>query len=242
MGSDSDRMTGSGTESGGTKNAGRAEGLARAAAAAGRRGPPPVHLWNPPHCGDIGLRIARDGTWFYQGSPIGRPALVRLFASILRRDPEGHVLVTPVEKVSIEVEDAPFIAQDVEQREDGTLVFTTNVGDVVEAGPQNAIRVEIDPQTGEPRPYLHVRRGLEARIDRKTFYRLVEMATIVPHRGEDWLGLHSQGAVLSPLAGRPTCLIPRRGILTGAAAFPYTPTGYEGGKTWPVIPHAAMPR
>ena len=172
---------------------GAAEGLARAAAEAGRKGPPPVHLWNPPHCGDIGLRIARDGTWFYQGSPIGRQGLVRLFASILRRDPDGYVLVTPVEKVSVAVEDAPFVAQDVEAR-DGALVFTTNVGDVVEAGPANAIRVARDPATGEPRPYLHVRRGLEALIDRKTFYRLVEIGEVAQHEGADWFGVRSRGA------------------------------------------------
>lgn len=172
---------------------GAAEGLARAAAEAGRRGPPPVHLWNPPHCGDIGLRIARDGTWFYQGSPIGRQGLVRLFASILRRDPDEYVLVTPVEKVSVAVEDAPFVAQDVEAR-DGALVFTTNVGDVVEAGPENAVRVARDPATGEPRPYLHVRRGLEALIDRKTFYRLVEIGEVAQHEGADWFGVRSRGA------------------------------------------------
>jgi hypothetical protein len=189
MGSGDDGMSGREPAAGGA-----VEGLARAAAAAGRRGPPPVHLWNPPHCGDIGMRIARDGTWFYQNSPIGRPGLVRLFASILRRDPEGHVLVTPVEKVSVEVEDAPFIALDVEAREDGTLVFTTNVGDVVEAGPENAIRVERDAATGEPRPYLHVRRGLEALIDRKTFYRLVELGEVAAHAGEDWFGIRSGGA------------------------------------------------
>lgn len=174
--------------------ASRAEGLAAAAAAAGRRGPPPVHLWNPPHCGDIGLRIARDGTWFYAGTPIGRPAMVRLFASILRRDPEEYVLVTPVEKVSITVEDAPFIATDAEMGPDGRLRFVTNVGDVVEAGPEHGIRVEQDPLTGQPRPYLHVRHGLEARIDRKTFYRLVEMGTTEVHEGTEWFGVRTADA------------------------------------------------
>lgn len=103
-----------------------------AAAAASGRGPPPVHLWDPPHCGDIDIRIARDGTWSYQGSPIGRPALVRLFASVLRRDPDGFCLVTPVEKLRIAVEDAPFAAIGLE-RSGGVLRFATNVGDVVEA-------------------------------------------------------------------------------------------------------------
>ena len=86
------------------------EGLGVAAARAAGRGSAPVHLWNPPFCGDIGMRIARDGAWFYQGTPIGRPAMVRLFSTILRRDPDRYVLVTPVEKVGIEVEDAPFLA------------------------------------------------------------------------------------------------------------------------------------
>lgn len=170
-----------------------ADGLARAAGEARRKGPPPVHLWNPPDCGAIDMRIARDGTWFYQGTPIGRPAMVRLFASILRRDPEGFVLVTPVEKVHIQVDDAPFVAQDVEARE-GALAFATNVGDEVVAGPDNPIRVARDPATGEPSPYLHVRRGLEARIDRKTFYRLVEMGETRAHEGRDWFGVASQGA------------------------------------------------
>ena len=139
------------------------------------KGPPPVHLWDPPHTGDIDIRIARDGTWFHEGTVIEREALVRLFASILKREGDRHFLVTPVEKVGIVVEDAPFLAIDME-RGDDALTFETNVGDRVTAGPENAIRVEEDLETGEPSPYLHVRRGLEARIDRKTFYRLAEIA------------------------------------------------------------------
>lgn len=140
------------------------------------RGLPPVHLWNPPHCGEIDIRIRKDGVWFHEGTPIGREALVRLFSTVLRKDPDGFHLVTPVEKMRIVVEDAPFIAIRVD-REGEALRFLTNVGDVVEAGPDNAIRVEMDPASGEPRPYLHVRRGLEALIARPVFYELVEMAT-----------------------------------------------------------------
>lgn len=152
-----------------------AEGLAAAATKAAQKGPPPVHLWNPPFCGDLDMEIRADGTWFYLGTPIGREALVRLFASILKVEDGRFYLVTPVEKVGIRVADAPFIAVDF-QAEGGDLVFTTNVGDRVTAGPDHTIRVTEDAQTGEPRPYLHVRRGLEARIDRKSFYRLAEIA------------------------------------------------------------------
>jgi hypothetical protein len=171
-----------------------AEGLLQAATrAAPKRGLPPVHLWNPPDCGPIDMRIARDGTWFYLGTPIGRPAMVRLFSTILRKDPEGFVLVTPVEKVGITVDDAPFVAVDVEER-GGALFFTTNVGDEVAAGADHPIRVERDPATGEPSPYVHVRAGLEARIDRKTFYRLVELGEVRPHEGRDWFGVASGDA------------------------------------------------
>ncbi len=170
------------------------EGVAQAAKAAGGRGLPPVHLWNPPHCGEIDIRIRKDGVWFHEGTPIGREALVRLFSTVLRLDPDGYHLVTPVEKMKIVVEDAPFIATRVD-REGDKLVFQTNVGDTVEAGPDNAIRVEIDPATGEPRPYLHVRRGLEALIARPVFYELAEMATL---SGDTW-GVSSNGAVF-PIA------------------------------------------
>jgi len=146
-----------------------------AAAKTGQRGLPPVHLWNPPHCGEIDIVIKRDGLWFHEGTPIGREALVRLFSTVLRLDPDGYHLVTPAEKMKIKVEDAPFIAVRVD-RVGEALRFLTNVGDEVEAGPDNAIRVQSDPVTGEPRPYLHVRRGLEARIARPVFYELVEMA------------------------------------------------------------------
>ena len=151
------------------------DGVAAAVKQAPGRGLPPVHLWHPAHCGEIDIRIARNGQWFHEGSPIGREALVRLFSTVLRKDPDGYYLVTPVEMMKIVVEDAPFTAVQVE-RVGAALVFTTNVGDVVEAGPDNQIRVGADPTTGEPQPYLHVRRGLEARLRRPVFYELVEMA------------------------------------------------------------------
>lgn len=156
-----------------------ADSLAQAVTGAVKKGPPPVHLWNPPFSGDIDMRIARDGTWYYQGTPIRRPALVRLFASILRRDGDAFFLVTPVEKVRLTVEDAPFVAVDFTVSGEGdetVIAFETNVGDVTEAGPDNPIRVEEDRETGEPSPYVHVRRGLEALIDRKSFYRLAELS------------------------------------------------------------------
>ncbi|RAP40884.1 proteophosphoglycan precursor [Rhodovulum viride] len=172
------------------------ESLAEAARAASGKGLPPVHLWNPPFCGDIDMRIARDGTWFYLGTPIGRAPLVRLFSTILKREGDRHFLVTPVEKVGITVDDAPFVAVDVEQSvADGepVLSFTTNVGDRVEAGPGHEIRVTRDPRTGEPAPYLHVRAGLQALIDRKSFYRMAEIGDTVRHEGRDWFGFRSKG-------------------------------------------------
>ncbi len=174
-----------------------AEGIASAARSASRRGLPPVHLWDPPFCGDLDMRIARDGTWFYLGTPIGRPALVRLFASILKREDDRYFLVTPVEKVGIRVDDAPFLAVDFAVEgagADQSLTFETQVGDLTTAGPDNPIRVTRDPVTGEPAPYVHVRRGLEALIDRKSFYRLVEIATVRPIDDVDQLGLWSGGA------------------------------------------------
>lgn len=155
------------------------EGVVAAASGPGR-GLPPVHLWNPDHCGAIDIVIRRNGLWVHEGTPIGREGLVRLFSTVLRKDPDGYHLVTPAEKLRIEVEDAPFIAIRVDQTPgpDGEplLRFVTNVGDVVEAGPANAIRVESIGQDAEPRPYVHVRRGLEALIARPVFYELADMA------------------------------------------------------------------
>ncbi len=162
------------------------------ASAASGRGPAPVHLWNPAACGEIDIRIARDGSWSHQGSPIGRPALVRLFSTVLRRDEDGFWLVTPVEKLRIAVDDAPFLAVGVE-RSDGALRFATNVGDVVEAGPDHPLRVEVG-EGGEPRPYLRVRGGLDALIARPVFYDLVEMAEPLRTPGGRRLGVRSNGA------------------------------------------------
>ena len=166
------------------------EGLLAAAKTAGARGPAPVHLWNPPFCGDLDMEIRPDGTWFYNGTPIGRPEMVRLFSSILKREGDSFFLVTPVEKVGIRVVDAPFLAVDAE-REGEAVVFTTNVGERIAAGPDHLIRMAGTPEV--PRPYLHVRRGLEALIDRKTFYRLAEICELTP---EGKLALRSQGVLI----------------------------------------------
>lgn len=174
-----------------------AEGIAEAAQAAARRGPPPVHLWNPPFCGDLDMRIARDGTWFYLGTPIGRKPLVRLFASILKREGARYYLVTPVEKVGITVDDAPFVAVDFTASGSGraqSLTFATNVDDEATAGPDHPIRIVRDPETGEPAPYVLIRRNLEALIDRKSFYRLVDLGTEEPVDGVLQFGVWSAGA------------------------------------------------
>jgi uncharacterized protein len=153
-------------------------GLADIARMAQERKLLPVEKWDPPHCGDSLMRIARDGTWFHEGRPIDRPAMVRLFASILRREPDGgFVLVTPVEKLSIEVEDAPFLA--VETRSEGegrarSIAFRLNTGDVVIAGPDHGLRLE--PAGDGPHPYLTVRAGLEALLARPVYYELAEIA------------------------------------------------------------------
>jgi len=170
-----------------------ADGIAASARAAKKgKGLPPVHKWNPPFCGDLDMRIARDGTWFYLGTPIGRFELVRLFSSILRKDGDDYFLVTPVEKVGIKVDDAPFVAVDFTAEGSGeaqVLTFHTHVGDTAVAGPDHPIRVTRDPETGEPSPYVLVRANLEALIDRKSFYRLVEIGA--HHDG--WFGLWSSG-------------------------------------------------
>lgn len=167
--------------------------VAQAARQAPGRGLPPVHLWNPAHSGEIDIVIRRDGSWWHEGAKIGRERLVRLFSTVLRKDPDGIWLVTPVEKMKITVEDAPFVAVRVDREADEggrpVLKFLTNVGDEVEAGPENPIRVETATD-GEPRPYVHVRRGLEALIARPVFYELVELAEA---RGGE-LGVESHGA------------------------------------------------
>ncbi|SFR38493.1 DUF1285 domain-containing protein [Litoreibacter janthinus] len=168
-----------------------AESIAAAAKEVTKGGMPPVDKWNPPFCGDLDMRIARDGTWFYLGTPIGRAGLVKLFSSIIRKDGDDYFLVTPVEKVGIIVDDAPFVAIDFDVAGDGedqNLTFETHVGDQFVAGPEHPIRVAYDAD-GEPSPYVLVRRNLEALIDRKSFYRLVDLGV---HRNE-WFGVWSGG-------------------------------------------------
>jgi hypothetical protein len=170
-----------------------ATSLAASIKATKSRGLPPVEEWNPPFCGDIDMEIHRDGTWFYEGTPIGRPALVKLFASILICEEGEYFLVTPVEKVGIRVQDVPFVAVDFEASGEGNaqqLTFKTNLDDTSVAGPNMPLRFERDAQTGEPSPYVGVRRNLEALIDRKSFYRLVDLG--LHHDG--WFGVWSGGA------------------------------------------------
>ena len=159
---------------------------------------PPVHLWNPDFCGDIDMRLARDGTWYYMGTPIGRKPMVKLFSTVLRLDDDGkYYLVTPVEKIGITVDDAPFVAVEATifgDGEDQTIVFRTNVDDEVIAGPDNPIRVAIDPETQEPSPYVMVRDGLEALIARSVFYQLVDLGVETEKDGETILGIWSKGS------------------------------------------------
>jgi hypothetical protein len=172
------------------------DAIARSAGEAGRRGPPPVHLWNPPFCGDLDMRIAADGTWFYLKTPIGRPALVKLFASVLKREAGKYFLVTPVEKCGIVVEDAPFLAVElkVERASDGqTLHFRTNVDDWVACGAEHALRFEPEVDTGGLKPYLHVRRDLWAKVTRALFYDLVELGEERDLGGEQMFGVVSGG-------------------------------------------------
>ena len=177
------------------------DSLVAAARAAGGRGPAPVHLWNPAYCGEIDMRIARDGTWYYAGTPIGRPALVKLFASVLRRDPERFVLVTPVERVGIAVEDAPFLAVEMAAQEESgqqALTFRTNVDDVVTADADHPLRFEREA-TGGLRPYILVRGGLEARLTRTLFYDLVALGEEREVAERAMFGVSSRG-VFFPMA------------------------------------------
>jgi hypothetical protein len=154
---------------------------------------PPVERWNPEHCGTSGMRIARDGTWFHEGSPIGRQAMVRLFSTILRREPDGSfVLVTPVEKLDIEVEDAPFVAVELKSEGEGegrSLAFRLNTGDLVVAGPEHPLRFAAGADG--PHPYVEVRGGLEALIARPVYYELANLALA---EGAEPAGLWSSGA------------------------------------------------
>lgn len=181
---------------------GRTSGLdaiAGAARAAGAPGLPPVHLWNPPFCGDLDLRIAADGTWHYLKTPIGRPALVKLFASVLRREGDKYYLVTPVEKCGIRVDDAPFLAVEMEvetRAERSILHFRTNVDDWVACGQEHALRFE--PEAGGAlKPYLHVRAGLWAKVTRALFYDLVARGEEHVVDGERMFGIASDSAFFS---------------------------------------------
>ena len=171
-----------------------AESLLATVTKAAKKGPPPVHLWNPPFCGDIDMRIARDGTWFYLGTPIGRAPMVKLFSSILKREGDAYFLVTPGEKVGIKVDDAPLLAVDVTATgagQDQVLRFVTKTEDEVEADAEHPITVTLI--NGEPAPYIHVRAGLSALIDRKSFYRLIELGCHEVRDGQSWFGLWSHG-------------------------------------------------
>jgi|TARA_B100001057_G_scaffold189663_1_gene190440 hypothetical protein len=175
-----------------------AEGIAAAARAAIKsQTSPPVMDWNPPFCGDLDIRIARNGTWYYLGTPIGRFELVKLFSSILKIEEGKYFLVTPVEKVGIKVDDAPFVAVDFNEIEitgKKALKFETQVGDEVVASVINPIRVERDAVSDEPAPYIHIRNGLDALIDRKTFYRLIDIGQHKKYENEDWFGIESASA------------------------------------------------
>ena len=171
---------------------GRLGSLAAAIGGLGTRGPAPVHLWHPPFCGDIAMRIAADGTWFYAGTPITRPALVRLFASVLRRDEERFVLVTPAECVGIEVEDAPFAAVAMAEHDD-RLSFVTNVGDEVEAGAAHPLRFAVDGDGGV-KPYVLVRDALWARLTRSLAIELLDRVedhdgSVAIRSGDAWFEL-----------------------------------------------------
>lgn len=164
---------------------------------AGGRGAAPVEQWNPPYCGDIDLRIAADGAWFYMKTPIGRPALVKLFASVLKREGDRYFLVTPVEKIGITVEDAPFLAVEMNMTPDEAgdiLNFRTNVDDWVPCGPGHELRFEPEAGTGGLKPYLHVRRGLWAKVTRSLFYDLVERGEECDVAGVLKFGVASGGA------------------------------------------------
>ncbi len=165
------------------------------------KGLPPVDLWNPPYCGDIGLKIAADGTWFYQESPIGRQPLVKLFSSVLRKDDDGaHYLVTPVEKIAINVEDAPFLAVEMIPVDIGLnqiLTFRTNVDDEVVIDLRHPLRFDLDPTHGGLKPYILVRGRLEALVTRALYYDLVELAEINEVDGVPTFGVWSSGHFFS---------------------------------------------
>lgn len=160
----------------------------------------PVEDWNPPYCGELPIRIDRHGRWHYLDSPIGRERLVQLFSRILKFEDGRYYLVTPGEKIGITVEDAPFLAVALEvegQGEQRRLMFSTNIGEAVVADAEHRLCVTTDPQSGEPAPYLHVRRGLQAKLSRPVFYELVELAEETEQEGRTALCVRSAGQVFS---------------------------------------------
>jgi hypothetical protein len=174
------------------------EALIARAARAGK-GAPPVERWNPPFCGDLDMEIKADGTWFYMGTPIGRAPLVRLFSTVLRKDGDGKTyLVTPVEKAGIRVVDAPFVAVEMDasgEGEEQVLTFRTNVGDVVEAGPEHPLRFVDEDDTDGLKPYLHVRGRLEALVARPVMYELVNVGEEIEIGGKPMFSVRSKGVV-----------------------------------------------
>lgn len=182
-----------------TDAAGLAALIARAAAETGGRGLPPVERWNPPFCGDIDMEIRADGTWFYMGTPIGRAPLVRLFSTVLRKDEDGKTyLVTPVERVGIRIVDAPFLAVEMNASGEGsaqTLTFRTNVGDVVEAGPEHPLRFVVAGENSELKPYLLIRGRLDALVSRAVMYDLVELGETIEIDGINMFAVRSGGEV-----------------------------------------------
>lgn len=177
-------------------NTGGLEAIATAVRETGGKAPAPVHLWNPAYCGDLDIRIASDGTWSYLGTPIGRAPLVRLFASVLKREDDRYFLVTPVEKIGIVVDDAPFLAVEMQSEVTGSgplLHFRTNVDDWIACGADHALRFERE-DAGGLKPYLHVRRGLWAKVARALLYDLVERGEERDIDGERIFGVSSGGA------------------------------------------------
>ncbi len=186
-----------------TDAAGLAALISRASAqtSGGKASLPPVERWEPPFCGDLDMEIRADGTWFYMGTPIGREPLVRLFSTVLRKDEDGKTyLVTPVEKVGIRVQDAHFVAVEMsvtEEAGESVLTFRTNVGDVVEAGPDHPLRFEVVGENHELKPYLSVRGRLEALVSRAVMYDLVERGEVLDVGGRAMFVIRSRGAVFS---------------------------------------------
>ena len=163
--------------------------------------PAPVERWDPRDCGDIGLKICADGTWVYRNSPIRREGLIKLFASVLSKDVDGRTyLVTPAEKVDVEVEDAPFLAVEMEVHGSGTgqeLIFRTNVDDIVRCGPEHPLRFSVQERSGGLKPYLHVRGRLDALVTRALCYDLVALTVEVKRGGQPVLGLWSGGTFVT---------------------------------------------